>query len=183
MTTTSGEIGDTTCDICLFSLDVFDGVHARAKIYIIDGTLRGRLMTTIGIHRGLWCALLADRLGMIHVSKAIKQHHIQIGSPYEHIVPHLLYTWWMLDYCSMRVQRLVFGVNKMHRCLHCGTCSWWGLDAANRARCIACILGDNDALTRSPPAGIARSGSSQSLSSPTGQSGAGGQCRSHWQSH
>lgn len=150
-------------DVCLFSLDVVEGARARAKIYILDGFLRNRLMTTIGIHRGAWCALLADRFGRIHVAKVIKQHHVHAGSPNELMVPQLLYSWWMLDYCSMRVQRRVFGVNKMLRCAYCGACSWWGLDAANRARCIACILGDDEALTKSPPGGIARSRSGHAL--------------------
>lgn len=184
--TPSGELCDIhdRCDRCLFSLEVGEGSidgeesHARAKIYIIHGPLRHRLMKTIGIHRGEWCAALADRLGLIHVSKVIKHRHAPED---EHILPQLLYTWWMLDYCSMRVQRLVFGINKLLRCCYCGSCSWWGLDATDRVRCIACLLHDDDALTRSPPKGIARSLESHPLF--TGRWEVGDQCHSHWQSH
>jgi hypothetical protein len=117
-------------------------------------------------------------LGRTHVAKAIKQHHVHDGSVHEHLIPQLVYSWWMLDYCSMRVQRLVFGVNKMLRCCYCGASTWWGLDASNHVRCIACIFGDGGALTRSPPGGIART----SPGPLTGRSEAGAQYHSHWQS-
>ena len=179
MTERAHDDEDERGDLCLFSLDVVDGMHARAKIYIIHGAIRHQLMTTIGIHRGSWCAILADRLGRVHVAKAIKQHHVHAGSAHEYAIPQLLYTWWMLDYCSMRVQRLTFGVNKMLRCCYCGAGSWWGLDASSRVRCIACILGDDDVLTRSPPGGIAR----VTPCPLTARSEVGDRCRSHWQSH
>ena len=127
-------------DMCVFSLDV-DGTNAvRAKIYIIHGAMRWKLMRTIEIHRGTWSAIQADQFSLGHVRRAVKALTSRRA---DCSLPHLVYTWWMLDYCSLRSQRLDYGLNQWDRCRRCGHSSWWGLDDAGRVTCISCVFGDS----------------------------------------
>jgi hypothetical protein len=118
-------------DVCVFSLVLREDI-ARVKINILNGSVRSKLMTALRIHCGASGAAIADSLGRIY----LRRLGAFLGD--DLLLPQLLYTRWMLGYCSMREKSTHFGLGRAKRCSICGDRTAWGLDGDGCPVCIMC---------------------------------------------
>ena len=118
-------------DLCVFSLVLCEDT-VRAKINIINGTIRFRLLHALQIHCGASGAIIADTLGRVYLRRL---GPILGDDP---LLPQLLYSRWMLRYCSLRVRSTCFGLERGKRCFICGERTAWGLDDRGHPVCIMC---------------------------------------------
>jgi hypothetical protein len=118
-------------DICVFSLRVYETM-VRAKINIINGNVRMKLLNALRIHCGVSGAAIADYLGRIYLRR--------LGSLLgeDPLLPQLLYSRWMLGYCTLRERSLQFGLGRGKQCTICGERRAWGLDDLGCPTCIMC---------------------------------------------
>jgi hypothetical protein len=123
-------------EVCIFSL-VVDEISSRirAKIYIIDGHIRQKIIDTLAIHCGIGCAIISDTIGRTHLR--CLSCASWFGS-HGDLLPQLLYTRWMMNHCSLRIKRDVFGLPRGKRCEVCGDMHSWGLDTHGKLTCILC---------------------------------------------
>ena len=118
-------------DVCVFSLVLREDT-ARVKINILNGTVRSKLMTALRIHCGASGAAIADSLGRTY----LRRLGPLLGD--DLLLPQLLYSRWMLGYCSLRERSMHFSLGRAKRCSVCGDRTAWGLDDAGRPVCISC---------------------------------------------
>ena len=118
-------------DTCVFSLAVYE-TNVRAKINILNGNVRMKLLNALQIHCGLSGAAIADSLGRIY----LRRLGPLLGD--DPLLPQLLYSRWMLGYCSLREKSMHFGLGRAKQCAVCGERTAWGLDDLGCPVCIMC---------------------------------------------
>jgi hypothetical protein len=118
-------------DICVFSIVLHKDI-ARTKINILNGTVRTNLVHALQIHCGLSGAMIADSLGRTYLRR------ISPFLGHDTLLPQLLYSRWMLGYCSLREKSRRFGIGRAKQCVVCGERTAWGLDDDGCAICIMC---------------------------------------------
>ena len=118
-------------DICVFSIVLHEDT-ARTKINIINGNIRWKLLDVLRLHCGVSGAMIADSLGQIYLRRLAPL----LGG--DSLLPQLLYSRWMLGYCSLRERNMKFGLTRGKRCLVCGERTAWGLDNLGNPMCIMC---------------------------------------------
>lgn len=121
-------------DVCIYSIVFKQGEDTvQSNIYIIQGDIRNKLLVTLAMHCGQGCTVVADMLGRSYLRRLL---NLYLFDGCDKTLPHIMYTRWMLKYCSERVRRDVFGISKSMRCRVCGDRTGWGLDMSGNPTCI-----------------------------------------------
>lgn len=120
-------------NMCILSLEVDEqNSSVRAKIYILDGAIRKKIINALAIHCGIGTAIITDTIGRTHLRR------LDCFNERQHLLPQLLYTRWMLNHCSLRIKRNQFGLHRGKKCDVCGDMSSWGIDNQGNITCITC---------------------------------------------
>jgi len=116
-------------DGCIFSLAIASNDTIRAKIYIVNGSVRKRLLNAVIDAYGTGTAAMADLQSM----QALRDTACGLNMPQE--VVHLLYTYALLRHCPIPVRRGLVGSS---RCVVCGSRSCWAVSTQDTRECVQC---------------------------------------------
>ena len=120
-------------DGCIFSLAIRTNDSVRAKIYIINGDVRKRLLSALLGAYGTSTAALAD----LQSTQALRETACGLDMSQE--VVHLVYTYSILRQCPVALRRSLVGFS---RCAVCGMRSCWGLSTQDTLECVQCGISE-----------------------------------------